>query len=61
MKRLFWKFGGRYVSETLMPLIIEVKRYEKVKNEKIIDEFNHYLKLMLEGLVHYFLLKILRI
>ena len=45
-KGYFGKFGGRYVSETLMPLIIEVqKEYEKVKNEKnFLDEFNHYLE-----------------
>ncbi|MDC3132049.1 tryptophan synthase subunit beta, partial [Pelagibacteraceae bacterium] len=38
--------GGRYVSETLMPLILEVeKEYEKVKNDKsFFDEFNYYLK-----------------
>ena len=45
-KGYFGKFGGRYVSETLMPLILEVEReYEKIKNNKnFIDEFNHYLK-----------------
>ena len=32
-KGYFGQFGGRYVSETLMPLIIEVeKEYEKFKN-----------------------------
>ncbi len=42
----FGQFGGRYVSETLMPLILEVeKEYEKVKNDKIfLDEFNYYLE-----------------
>ena len=42
----FGQFGGRYVSETLMPLILEVeKEYEKIKNDKnFINEFNHYLK-----------------
>tara|TARA_B100000575_G_scaffold164545_1_gene131468 strand:+ start:61 stop:1269 length:1209 start_codon:yes stop_codon:yes gene_type:complete len=45
-KGYFGKFGGRYVSETLMPLILEVeKEYEKIKNDKIfIDEFNYYLE-----------------
>ncbi len=45
-KGYFGKFGGRYVSETLMPLIIEVeKEYEKIKDEKnFIKEFNHYLE-----------------
>jgi len=45
-KGYFGKFGGRYVSETLMPLILEVeKEYEKIKTDKnFINEFNHYLK-----------------
>ena len=45
-KGYFGQFGGRYVSETLMPLILEVeKEYEKIKNDQnFIDEFNHYLK-----------------
>ena len=45
-KGYFGQFGGRYVSETLMPLIIEVeKEYERVKNnKKFIDEFNYYLE-----------------
>ena len=45
-KGYFGQFGGRYVSETLMPLILEVeKEYEKIKNDKnFINEFNHYLK-----------------
>ena len=45
-KGYFGQFGGRYVSETLMPLIIEVeKEYEKIKNdESFINEFNHYLE-----------------
>ena len=31
-KGYFGAFGGRYVSETLMPLILEVeKEYEKIK------------------------------
>ena len=44
-KGYFGQFGGRYVSETLMPLILEVeKEYEKIKNDKnFINEFNHYL------------------
>ena len=42
----FGKFGGRYVSETLMPLIIEVeKEYEKLKHdETFIKDFNYYLE-----------------
>ncbi len=45
-KGYFGQFGGRYVSETLMPLILEVeKEYEKIKNDKnFINEFNHFLK-----------------
>ncbi len=45
-KGYFGQFGGRYVSETLMPLILEVeKEYEKIKNDKnFVNEFNHYLK-----------------
>ena len=45
-KGYFGQFGGRYVSETLMPLILEVeKEYEKIKNDKnFINDFNHYLK-----------------
>ncbi len=42
----FGQFGGRYVSETLMPLIIEVeKEYEKLKHDKtFIKDFNYYLE-----------------
>ena len=45
-KGYFGQFGGRYVSETLMPLILEVeKEYEKIRNDKnFINEFDHYLK-----------------
>jgi len=45
-KGYFGQFGGRYVSETLMPLILEVeKEYTKIKNDKnFINEYNHYLK-----------------
>ncbi len=45
-KGYFGQFGGRYVSETLMPLILEVeKEYKKIKNDKnFINEFNHFLK-----------------
>ncbi len=44
-KGYFGQFGGRYVSETLMPLIIEVeKEYKKIRNDKnFISELNHYL------------------
>ena len=45
-KGYFGQFGGRYVSETLMPLIMEVeKEYEKLKSDKtFIDELDYYLK-----------------
>ena len=45
-KGYFGQFGGRYVSETLMPLILEVeKEYEKIKNDKkLINELDYYLK-----------------
>ena len=43
-KGYFGSFGGRYVSETLMPLILEVeKEYEKIKNEsKFKEKLNYY-------------------
>ena len=42
----FGQFGGRYVAETLMPLIIEVeKEYNKLKKDgNFLKEFNYYLK-----------------
>ena len=45
-KGYFGSFGGRYVSETLMPLILEVeKEYEKIKNESEFKEkLNHYME-----------------
>ena len=45
-KGYFGEFGGRYVSETLMPLILEVENeYLKIKKESNFqDELNHYLK-----------------
>ncbi|MBD1147230.1 tryptophan synthase subunit beta [Pelagibacterales bacterium SAG-MED31] len=45
-KGYFGSFGGRYVSETLMPLIIEVeKEYIKIKSDKNFKkELNHYMK-----------------
>ena len=45
-KGYFGSFGGRYVSETLMPLILEVeKEYEKIKNEsKFKEKLNHYME-----------------
>ena len=45
-KGYFGKFGGKYVSETLMPLIQEVeKEYNKIKKDKkFLTEFNYYLK-----------------
>ena len=45
-KGYFGKFGGRYVSETLMPLIEQVEiEYNKIrKDKKFISEFEYYLK-----------------
>ena len=45
-KGYFGQFGGRYVSETLMPLILEVeKEYAKIKQDKdFIKDFHYYLK-----------------
>ena len=42
----FGIFGGRFVAETLMPLILEVeKAYEKLKdNQNFRSEFQYYLK-----------------
>ena len=45
-KGYFGTFGGRYVSETLMPLILEVEKdYEKIKNKSSFkEELNHYME-----------------
>ncbi len=45
-KGYFGNFGGRYVSETLMPLILEVeKEYEKIKNdENFKNDLSHYME-----------------
>ena len=45
-KGYFGKYGGRYVAETLMPLILEVeKKYNEVKNDKSFNnELNYYLE-----------------
>ncbi len=45
-KGYFGNFGGRYVSETLMPLILEVeKEYNKIKNEENFKkELNYYME-----------------
>jgi tryptophan synthase beta chain len=45
-KGYFGSFGGRYVSETLMPLILEVeKEYNKIKIDKNFKkELDHYMK-----------------
>ncbi len=42
----FGEYGGRYVSETLMPALIELEAaYERYKNSaEFLDELNHYLK-----------------
>ena len=45
-KGYFGSFGGRYVSETLMPLILEVeKEYDKIKTDNNFKkELDHYMK-----------------
>ena len=45
-KGYFGQFGGRYVSETLMPLIMEVeKEYNNIKNDSSFkNEFEYYLE-----------------
>ena len=45
-KGYFGSFGGRYVSETLMPLILEVeKEYNKIKNDNNFkQELDYYMK-----------------
>ena len=45
-KGYFGQFGGRYVAETLMPLIMEVeKEYNNIKNDILFKkEFNYYLE-----------------
>ena len=42
----FGKFGGRFVAETLMPLLLEVeKEYEKAKKSKtFLNQLNYYFK-----------------
>jgi len=41
----FGLFGGRYVAETLMPLILEVEKayYAARQDQSFLDELNHYL------------------
>ncbi len=45
-KGYFGQYGGRYVAETLMPLIMEVeKNYNKIKDDESFNkEFNYYLE-----------------
>ena len=45
-KGYFGNFGGRYVSETLMPLILEVEnKYNEIKDkESFKKEFEYYLE-----------------
>ena len=45
-KGYFGKYGGRYVAETLMPLILEVEdTYNKLKDDsQFNEEFHRYLK-----------------
>ena len=60
-KGYFGSFGGRYVSETLMPLILEVeKEYNKIKRDNdFTKELDHYmnqsmdLHLTLQGKIIY--------
>ena len=42
----YGKYGGRFVAETLVPLILDVeKAYKKIiKKKKFINEFKKYLK-----------------
>ena len=42
----FGKFGGRFVAETLMPLLLEVEReYQKAKKSKtFVNQLNYYFK-----------------
>ena len=45
-KGYFGSFGGRYVSETLMPLILEVeKEYDKIKSDNNFKDLNTINKL----------------
>ena len=43
-KGYFGQFGGRYVAETLMPLVIEVENeYNKIKKDDLFQkEFDYY-------------------
>ncbi len=45
-KGYFGKFGGRYVAETLMPLIMDVEKhyYQIKKDESFKKEFSYYLE-----------------
>ena len=45
-KGYFGQYGGRYVAETLMPLIMEVeKNYNQIKDDESFNkEFNYYLE-----------------
>ena len=43
-KGYFGQFGGRYVSETLMPLILEVEKELGIKDNQIINNFIRKLK-----------------
>ncbi len=42
----FGEYGGRYISETLMPAVIELEKfYNKIRNDKeFIKDFKYYLK-----------------
>ena len=55
----FGKFGGRFVAETLMPLLLEVEsEYEKAKKSKIFkNQLDYYFKITSEDQVPYILPK----
>ena len=55
----FGDYGGMYVSETLMPLLINLDQsYQKFRKIKISKELKDLFKIMLEDHPHYIMLKI---
>ena len=59
-KGRFGQFGGRFVSETLMPLILELEdQYEKAKlDPEFWEEMDYHGSIMSAGLVLYTLLSV---
>ena len=55
----FGKFGGRFVAETLMPLLIDVEKeyLNAKKSSKFKNQLNYYFKIILEDQVHFILLR----